>query len=95
MPHLTPRERAELDALLQDAAPDEWTAWLPALFERSVRAGFAHRHQVFWDWLWAIEDEHAPRPFVGIWPRGGGKTSSAELGCVALGVRGRVLAVIA
>jgi len=29
-----------------------------------------------------------PSPFIGIWPRGGGKSTSAELGTVSIGARG-------
>jgi hypothetical protein len=69
-------------------APTAWRPWLNALFPNYVRAGFAARHVLFWDWLWAIRRRVAPRPFVGIWPRGGAKSTSAELGTVALGLRG-------
>lgn len=70
-------------------APTRWADWLTALFPSYVRAGFAPRHVLFWDWLWAITAMSTPRPFVGIWPRGGAKSTSAELGAVALGLRGR------
>jgi hypothetical protein len=70
-------------------APSGWRHWLSTLFPVSVRAGFAPRHVTFWDWLWAIELDSTPDPFVGIWPRGGAKSSSAELGTTALGVRGK------
>lgn len=72
-----------------EAAPETWGAWLDALFPNAVRAGFAARHARFWGWLWAVTPESDPEPFVGIWPRGGGKSTSAELGVAALGLRGR------
>lgn len=72
-----------------DAPPETWGAWLAALFPAAVRAGFAARHAQFWGWAWAITPESDPAPFVGIWPRGGGKSSSAELACAALGLRDR------
>lgn len=68
-------------------APTGWRNWLGTLFPASVRAGFAPRHVTFWEWLWAIRLGIMPDPFVGIWPRGGAKSSSAELGTCALGVR--------
>jgi hypothetical protein len=71
------------------AAPNGWRDWLRALFPSHIRAGFARRHEEFWEWLWSITPESAPRPFVGIWPRGGAKSTSAELGAPALGLRGR------
>lgn len=70
-------------------APRGWRAWLTTLFPRHVRAGFAPRHEEFWRWIWAITLASDARPFVGVWPRGGGKSSSAELGAVALGLRER------
>lgn len=70
-----------------DRAPDEWEPWLRALFPRYVRHNFAPRHRLFWEWVWSIEEE-MPRPFVGIWSRGGAKSSSVELAVAALGLRG-------
>lgn len=93
---LSEPELAEMESLLfglssssGEASPDAWDEWLNALFPRYVRAGFAARHEAFWGWAWSIEPEDSPRPFVGIWPRGGGKSTSAELAATALGVRGK------
>lgn len=88
MTYLTPRERAELDALLA-IPPDDWREWLQLLFPNSVRWGFAPHHERFWNWLWSIRSDRKPDPFVGVWARGGAKSSSAELGACALGLRGR------
>lgn len=49
---------------------------------------FAEHHEKFWNWLWAIEKGKRPHPFVAIWPRGGAKSTNAEMGTVALGARG-------
>lgn len=65
-----------------------WQDWLHALFGPYVRAGFADRHVAFWEWVWAITRGVRPPPFIGIWPRGGGKSTSAELGTVSIGARG-------
>lgn len=70
-------------------APRTWRLWLQRLFPQHVRGGFGERHVAFWAWLWEIDRDSDPRPFVGIWPRGGAKSSSAELGTVALGIRGK------
>lgn len=64
-----------------------WQAWIGALFPSHVRAGFAPRHVTLWDWAWAIVRGARPRPFIGVWPRGGGKSTSAELVTVAIGAR--------
>lgn len=68
---------------------DDPEAWLRAEFPRSVTHPFAPRMQAFWRWVWAIAEDSDPPPFLGIWPRGGGKTSSAELAVAALGLRGK------
>lgn len=65
--------------------------WKLALFEKYqtdttgavVADGPHHRH--FWTWLWAIRPGRRPRPFVAIWPRGGAKSTNAEMGTIAIG----------
>lgn len=69
--------------------PDNWRGWLEQKFSRYVNRGFAEHHEEYWDWLWEIEQDSDPDPFVGIWSRGGGKSSSVELGCGALALRGK------
>lgn len=64
-----------------------WARWLHRLFPRHTEHPFAEHHAEFWTWLWAIEAGQRPDPFVAIWPRGGAKSTSAELACVALGAR--------
>lgn len=68
--------------------PDDWQGWLTALFPTYVTAEFAERHVAFWGWVWSVSPGQRPRPFVAIWPRGGAKSTSAELAAVALGARG-------
>lgn len=74
----------ELRALEIDYEP-----WVRALFPRQMRHPFVDRHHEFWRWLWRIEPGVSPTPFIAIWGRGGGKSSTAETGVVALGARGR------
>jgi hypothetical protein len=69
-------------------APDDWQDWLYALFPKHVGGSFAQRHVDLWEWAWSITEDSAPRPFVAIWPRGGGKSTSAELIAAAVGTRG-------
>jgi hypothetical protein len=66
------------------AREKDWTRWLPFMFPQ-IQYQFAPHHAEFWDWLWSIERGVAPKPYVAIWPRGGGKTASAQLGIAALG----------
>jgi Uncharacterized conserved protein len=65
--------------------PDDWRDWLPDLFPKYVAAPFAQRHIDFWEWVDNINVGVRPSPFVGLWPRGGAKSSSAELASVRLG----------
>lgn len=78
----------ELARLEQD-----WELWLLTLFHEYVsdRRGrlvpFAEHHVEFWDWLWSLQAGVRSRSFIAIWPRGGAKSTSAELACVAVGAR--------
>lgn len=69
--------------------PDNWCDWLEQKFPESVEARFAQHHEEYWNWLWEIEPDSDPAPFIGIWPRGGGKSTAAELGAAAFGIRGK------
>lgn len=71
------------------SAPADWRSLLASLFPEHTRYTFGPHHQRFWDWVWAIEAGEKPQPFVGIWPRGGAKSTSAEMACVVLGHRRR------
>lgn len=62
-----------------------WRTWLARHFSNYTTAAFAPRHIAFWDWMEAITAEETPRPFVGCWPRGGGKSTTVELGCAWIG----------
>jgi hypothetical protein len=60
--------------------------WLRAMFPGYVR-DFAEHHKELWQWVWGIEKGKPVHSFVAIWPRGGAKSTSAELACVALAAR--------
>lgn len=68
-------------------APADWRAWLHTLFPEHVGDEFAPRHSELWRWVWSIQKGIRPRPLVAVWPRGGGKSTSAELAVVAVGAR--------
>lgn len=78
----TPEQHAETLA-----AEERPHTWLHRYFPAYVTAGFAPHHDQFWTWVWNIRAGHRPPPFVGIWPRGGAKSTSAELAVTALGAR--------
>lgn len=67
--------------------PADWPEWLATLFPSYILADFANHHWEFWDWLWSVKSNIRPRPFVAVWPREGGKSTSAELAVVAIGAR--------
>lgn len=77
------------DSLTGEPAPEEWEAWVRALFPAYVEYPMAERHVELWEWAWSIEEQSGPEPFVAVFPRGGGKTTTAEMACTALGVRDR------
>ncbi len=64
-----------------------WRSWLPRMFPQFFRADFGVHHTRFWDWVWDMSPETRPPPFIGIWPRGGAKSTSAEAAVAAVGAR--------
>lgn len=84
---------AEQDALPFAGMDDEYEPWLRRLFENWLTDAsgrhipLAEHHHEFWQWVWTVERGVRPAPFVAIWPRGGGKSTSVELACVALAAR--------
>lgn len=79
------RRRARLRGI--DGADLDWQTWLERNFSQYVGAGFSDRHIELWEWIWAIKLGVRPPPFAAVWPRGGGKSTSMELGVTAVAVR--------
>lgn len=65
----------------------DWRTWLPAVFPDHVDRSFSPYHAEYWDWVWSLERETRPDPFVAIWPRGAGKSTSAEMACATVAAR--------
>lgn len=87
-PRSSPTENAKRTRWIENQLlADWWRVWLPSYFPETV-GSFGPQHVEFWEWVWSIRHDH-PRPFIGIWARGAGKSTSAELATVALGARGR------
>lgn len=78
------RQQRATAALTDDAG---WRDWLKAVFPGYVNRGFAPFHATFWDWVWSISPGERSRPFIGIWPRGFGKSTSVELAIAAIAAR--------
>lgn len=66
---------------------EHWSTWLAAVLPAYCTAPFGAHHVTFWDWVWRLHPGLRPEAFVGIWARGGAKSTSAEAACVALGAR--------
>lgn len=69
------------------ALPRDWRERVPALFGAYFWHPFAEPHEDLWQWVDAIERKSSPHPFVGIWPRGRGKSTNTEAAFADLGVR--------
>jgi hypothetical protein len=66
---------------------DEWEPWIKMLFPSTADRPFSEGHQKFWEWVWEVEPGKRPKPWVSIWPRGHGKSTSSELAVVVLAAR--------
>lgn len=71
-----------------DDIPESYEEWLARYFPMYVSSGFAERHHEFWRWVWDLEAGVRPATVpVLLWPRGGAKSTSVELGCAAIAAR--------
>lgn len=82
-------EAARIRAHRAQAAllPKEWRERVPMLFSDYLWHAFSEPHERLWTWANAIETANSPRPFIAIWPRGRGKSTTAEIVVTDLGVR--------
>lgn len=87
----SPEEReAYFQYLVQEVKRvDAWEPWLKLLFPQFAGLPFSPGHVEFWEWVWKVSETNKPRPWVSIWPRGHGKSTSAELAVAALAARGK------
>jgi hypothetical protein len=69
------------------SAPADYEDWLAELFPAHVTAPLAPHHRRIWEWVWALERGVRPPPLVVLLARGGAKSTSAEMACVAVGAR--------
>lgn len=83
------REQYRLYLIHAAVQRDEWEPWLKAVAPAYASKPFGDHHRQFWQWAWSIEPGKRPRPFVAIWPRGGAKSTSAEMSVLALAARGK------
>jgi len=77
--------QTEVDLTLE--IQSSWENWLEVYFDTYCVYKFADHHKEFWEWVWHLEPYYPARSFVAIWSRGHGKSTSAELACVAVGAK--------
>lgn len=62
-----------------------WEDWLRRYFPEVTYAPFAERHVRLWNWIESLQRGVKARARIEVWPRGGAKSSTAELGCARVG----------
>lgn len=87
-------QRTQVQRVAQlEQDPHAWLRTLYSDYLSSKQTGelvpFAPHQDEMLRWVWAIEPGQRPSPFCGVWPRGHGKSTIAELACVMLGARKR------
>lgn len=65
-----------------------WRERVPDLFGAYFWFPFSPPHEELWEWENDIALDSSPRPFVAIWPRGRGKSTTTEAVVADLAVRG-------
>lgn len=75
------------DPPAKEILPSDWQTRVPALFGSYFWYPFSAPHEALWTWADGIEADKTARPFVGIWPRGRGKSTTAEAVAADAGVR--------
>jgi predicted phage terminase large subunit-like protein len=79
----TEAERARIAAIGDLSYPE----FLNAFFGHVASKELAERHHRLWRWFSALRKEKRPKPRIDPWPRGSGKSTTAELGCAFVGCR--------
>lgn len=70
------------------AIPTDYRERVPALFGAYFWYPFSEPHDALWAWENEIGIDDTPRPFIALWPRGRGKSTTAESVVADLGIRG-------
>lgn len=76
--------------VLEKSGNAPWANWLLDLHyelfldEFGEFMPFAGFHAEFWEWVFSIQQEVAPNPFIAVWPRGAGKSTNVELAVLYL-----------
>lgn len=65
----------------------DYLDWLAENFPEVADKPLGERHRRLWDWFTGLAPGERPLARIEVWPRGGAKSSTAELGCVFVGRR--------
>ena len=69
-------------------APSDPESWIKTVYPHLKLAPSGDRHFQMWEWAQNVQRGKRPRPFVAIWPRGSGKSTTAEIITTYLGAAG-------
>lgn len=78
------QEAAKKSALQAPSTPLEWVL---AMYRSIFSKPFGFHHEQIFGWAWDVAPDIRPQPFVAVWPRATGKSTSAETIAVLLGAR--------
>jgi hypothetical protein len=68
-------------------APDKPLDWVLAIYRSIFSRPFGPQHTELFEWAWSVKPKVRSAPFVAIWSRGFGKSTTAETIAVMLGAR--------
>lgn len=87
-------EEAKLQKLKHKAAqssalvaPDKPLDWVLAIYRAIFSRPFGPQHRELFEWAWDVKPGVRSAPFVAVWSRGFGKSTTAETIAVMLGAR--------
>lgn len=79
--------KAEAEKRSALKAPDNPLDWVLAIYRDIFSRPFGPQHIELFDWAWNVKQGVRANPFVAIWSRGFGKSTTAETVAVMLGAR--------
>jgi predicted phage terminase large subunit-like protein len=68
-------------SLPKPIAVGDWQEWLEKNFPSFVGSPMGERHVKAWEWMDSLRPGTRLPPEIFIWPRGGGKSTTVQLGC--------------
>lgn len=81
--------KSEVDKQSSLKAPDDPIKWMLALFPSIFTRPFGAMHKELYEWAWNVKSGESATPFVAIWSRGFGKSTSVEATTILMGATAR------